>query len=104
MRDDASCAVPHSIFVDKFYILKCIQKISPRAEARGDELLPLYDIVCDGRPLILAAIEMCERLKASLLVADGHECLAINDGCSRLDAMVFAQVDLIYVNLLLIGT
>ena len=46
---------------------------------------------------------MCKSLKPSLLVADTHECLAVNDGRACLDSMVFPKVDLIHVNLLLIG-
>jgi len=46
---------------------------------------------------------MCQRLKPALLISDTHEHLAVDDGCTRLDAVIFAQVDLIHVNLLLIG-
>ena len=67
---------------------------------RGDEL-PLYDIVCDRRTLISSAVKMCKRLKPPLLVANRHERLAVDDGCARLDAVIFAQVDLIHINLLI---
>ena len=45
---------------------------------------------------------MCQRLKASLLVPDAHKSLAVNHGCARLDAVIFAEVDLIHVNFLLL--
>ena len=39
-------------------------------------------------------------LKASLFIADGHECLAVDDGRARLDAVIFAQVYLVDIYLL----
>ena len=43
---------------------------------------------------------MSESLKASLLVSNTHECLAVDDGCTRLDAMIFVQINLIDIYLL----
>ena len=81
MRDGARYAVPHVVF--------CRQ------------ILPLRDAIHHRRALVSSAVKMCKSLKASLLIADRHKCLAINDGRARLNAVIFTQVDLIHVNLLL---
>ena len=66
-------------------------------------ILPRYYVIHDGRALVAWAVEMGKCLKPALLVTDGHERLAVNDGCTRLDTVVFPKIDLIHVNLLLIG-
>ncbi len=37
---------------------------------------------------------MCKCLKSPLLVTNAHERLAVDDGRARLDAVIFAEVDL----------
>ncbi|WP_314666891.1 hypothetical protein, partial [uncultured Selenomonas sp.] len=54
----------------------------------------------DGHALITPAVKVRQCLKSPLLISDGHECLAVNDGCARLNAMIFAQIDLIDIYLL----
>ena len=76
-RDGARYAVPHVVF--------CRQ------------ILPLRDAIHHRRALVSSAVKMCKSLKASLLIADRHKCLAINDGRARLNAVIFTQVDLIHV-------
>ena len=73
-------------------------KWETKNKPRGNEL-PLYDIVCDGRALVVPSVKVCQCLKPPLLIADAHECLAVDDKGTRLDAVVFAEVDLIHVDL-----
>ena len=77
MRDGARYAVPHLVF--------CRQ------------ISPLSNVIHDRRALVPPAVEMRQCLKTSLLIADRHKCLAINDGRARLNAVIFTQVDLIHV-------
>ena len=69
----------------------------------GRQISPLSDVIHDRCALVSPSIEMCKCLKSSLLVANRHECLAVDDGCAHLDAVIFAEVYLVHINLLLIG-
>ena len=40
---------------------------------------------------------------AHLLVVNGHERLAVNQGCPHLDSVVFTEIDLVYVDFLLLA-
>ena len=46
---------------------------------------------------------MYQCLKPALFIADGHECLAVDDGRARLDAVIFSQVDFVDVYFLLLS-
>ena len=79
-----------------------VQKNKPRSRSPGALKLPLDNIVHHAAAVHLRAVEMHERLEAPLLVADRGIRLAIHHRGACLDAMVFAQVDLVDIDLFLL--
>ena len=79
-------------FVDKCGQQKKRGRRTKRCPLFSFILSPLCDVIHHRNTLISPAVKMCKSLKASLLIADRHKCLAINDGRARLNAVILGSI------------